>query len=194
MYLTNLLHSICIPTVKGKLRVQKFSFAVWKMTSISAQHKKGERKLVLRVLLTGVPSTFLILHSPFLLLFSSTINPILYNVMSHRYRIAFRETLCSRKRGFYSSTNGFVREQSSFRETTIAAAGRDSNLNSEGSKLVSHASPSVILSLSFHPRPHSFDRNLQYHRTEAHERIPEDWTVAFDGRKIITLNAVIQLR
>ena len=46
--------------------------------------------------------------------------------MSHRYRIAFRETLCSRKRGYYSG-NGFSRDQSSFRETTIAAAGRDHN-------------------------------------------------------------------
>lgn len=57
--------------------------------------------------------------------------------MSHRYRIAFRETLCSRKRGFYHSSNGFARDQSSFRETTIAAAGRDQNLNYEGSQLVS---------------------------------------------------------
>ncbi|XP_070501225.1 neuropeptides capa receptor [Chironomus tepperi] len=64
---------------------------------------------------------------------SCTINPILYNVMSHRYRIAFRETLCSRKRGFYSSSNGFARDQSSFRETTIAATG---NLNYEGSQLL----------------------------------------------------------
>lgn len=56
--------------------------------------------------------------------------------MSHRYRIAFRETLCNRKRGYYSSANGFVREQSSFRETTIAGAGRDHNLNYEGSHLV----------------------------------------------------------
>lgn len=69
--------------------------------------------------------------------FCSTINPILYNVMSHRYRIAFRETLCSRKRGYYSSANGFSRDQSSFRETTVAAAGRDHNLNYEGSQLVS---------------------------------------------------------
>ncbi|CAO1403369.1 unnamed protein product [Diamesa serratosioi] len=68
---------------------------------------------------------------------SCTINPILYNVMSHRYRIAFRETLCSRKRGYYSSANGFSRDQSSFRETTVAAAGRDHNLNYEGSQLVS---------------------------------------------------------
>lgn len=71
------------------------------------------------------------------LLTDSTINPILYNVMSHRYRVAFRDTLCSRKRGYYSSANGFVRDQSSFRETTIAAASRDHNLNYEGSKLVS---------------------------------------------------------
>lgn len=47
----------------------------------------------------------------------STINPILYNVMSHRYRVAFKETLCGKKKSFYN--NGFVREQSSFRETTI---------------------------------------------------------------------------
>lgn len=66
--------------------------------------------------------------------------------MSHRYRIAFRETLCSRKRGLYSSANGFVRDQSSFRETTIAAAGRDHNLNYEGSQLVS-------LSLNFSRNP-----------------------------------------
>ncbi|EJY57320.1 AAEL017335-PA, partial [Aedes aegypti] len=31
---------------------------------------------------------------------SCTVNPILYNVMSHRYRVAFRETLCGRRRGF----------------------------------------------------------------------------------------------
>jgi neuromedin U receptor 1 len=69
---------------------------------------------------------------------SSTINPILYNVMSHRYRIAFKETLCNnQKRGYYSSANGFVRDQSSFRETTIReTAGRDHNLNYEGSQLV----------------------------------------------------------
>lgn len=37
--------------------------------------------------------------------------------MSHRYRVAFKETLCGKKKSFYN--NGFVREQSSFRETTI---------------------------------------------------------------------------
>jgi hypothetical protein len=43
--------------------------------------------------------------------------------MSHRYRIAFRETLC-----------GFTRDRSSFRETTVAVAGgRD---QSENSRLV----------------------------------------------------------
>lgn len=89
--------------------------------------------LVSTTFLMGSPSKSLFLSfSPN----PSTINPILYNVMSHRYRIAFRETLCSRKRGFYSSANGFVRDQSSFRETTIAAASRDHNLNYEGSQLV----------------------------------------------------------
>ncbi|XP_050089265.1 neuropeptides capa receptor isoform X1 [Anopheles aquasalis] len=56
---------------------------------------------------------------------SCTINPILYNVMSHRYRVAFRETLCGRRRGFGA---GFARDQSSFRETTI-----DVNITGGGS-------------------------------------------------------------
>lgn len=51
---------------------------------------------------------------------SCTINPILYNVMSHRYRVAFKETLCGKRRSFYFN-NGFARDQSSFRETTIAS-------------------------------------------------------------------------
>ncbi|XP_058062899.1 neuropeptides capa receptor [Anopheles bellator] len=54
---------------------------------------------------------------------SCTINPILYNVMSHRYRVAFRETLCGRRRGFGA---GFARDQSSFRETTIDVGGNGS--------------------------------------------------------------------
>ncbi|XP_039433487.1 neuropeptides capa receptor isoform X1 [Culex pipiens pallens] len=59
---------------------------------------------------------------------SCTINPILYNVMSHRYRVAFRETLCGRRRGFGT---GFARDQSSFRETTV-----DVNVGCENSKLL----------------------------------------------------------
>ena len=31
--------------------------------------------------------------------FSSTVNPILYNVMSAKYRNAFKETLCGRRPG-----------------------------------------------------------------------------------------------
>ncbi|XP_058823598.1 neuropeptides capa receptor-like [Topomyia yanbarensis] len=59
---------------------------------------------------------------------SCTINPILYNVMSHRYRVAFRETLCGRRRGFGPS---FTRDQSSFRETTL-----DAGVGCENSKLL----------------------------------------------------------
>ncbi|XP_058455081.1 neuropeptides capa receptor [Malaya genurostris] len=59
---------------------------------------------------------------------SCTINPILYNVMSHRYRVAFRETLCGRRRGLGPS---FIRDQSSFRETTLDVGG-----GSENSKLL----------------------------------------------------------
>ncbi|XP_055373280.1 neuropeptides capa receptor [Condylostylus longicornis] len=55
---------------------------------------------------------------------SCTINPILYNVMSHRYRVAFKETLCGkRKTSYYRHTNGFARDQSSFRETMASTAG-----------------------------------------------------------------------
>lgn len=54
----------------------------------------------------------------------STINPILYNVMSHRYRVAFKETLCGKRRGSYYQ-NGFLRDQSSFRETTTGGSGYD---------------------------------------------------------------------
>ncbi|CRK99529.1 CLUMA_CG012848, isoform A [Clunio marinus] len=119
--------------------------------SIHGESKQSQsRKAIIRML-AAVVITFFVCWAPFhaqrlLYLYGKniesfkalnhTINPILYNVMSHRYRIAFRETLCSRKRGFYSSTNGFVRDQSSFRETTIAATGRDHKLNYEGSKLL----------------------------------------------------------
>ncbi|XP_062560311.1 pyrokinin-1 receptor [Armigeres subalbatus] len=57
---------------------------------------------------------------------SCTVNPILYNVMSHRYRVAFRETLCGRRRG-----TGFARDQSSFRETMV-----DVKLGCESTKLL----------------------------------------------------------
>lgn len=48
--------------------------------------------------------------------------------MSHRYRVAFRELLCGRKRGYYQN-NGLCRDQSSFRETTVvtAASGYESS-------------------------------------------------------------------
>nr|XP_029731357.1 neuropeptide F receptor-like isoform X2 [Aedes albopictus]XP_029731362.1 neuropeptide F receptor-like isoform X2 [Aedes albopictus]XP_029731368.1 neuropeptide F receptor-like isoform X2 [Aedes albopictus] len=60
---------------------------------------------------------------------SCTVNPILYNVMSQRYRIAFRETLCGRRRGFGAS---FARDQSSFRETMVDV----NNLGCESTKLI----------------------------------------------------------
>ncbi|XP_059062402.1 neuropeptides capa receptor-like [Achroia grisella] len=48
---------------------------------------------------------------------SATVNPILYNVMSHRYRIAFRETLCCSK--IRRKPSRYYREQSSVRETMV---------------------------------------------------------------------------
>ncbi|CAB3232742.1 unnamed protein product [Arctia plantaginis] len=57
---------------------------------------------------------------------SATVNPILYNVMSHRYRIAFTETLCCGKVKLKKSR---YREHSSVRETTV-------NQTSDGGHLV----------------------------------------------------------
>uniref|UniRef100_A0A336MWW8 CSON008735 protein n=1 Tax=Culicoides sonorensis TaxID=179676 RepID=A0A336MWW8_CULSO len=66
----------------------------------------------------NVVNTWLFSVAGWLYYVSCTINPILYNVMSHRYRVAFKQTLCGSKKPSYY-TNGFVRDQSSFRETTI---------------------------------------------------------------------------
>ncbi|XP_030375359.1 neuropeptides capa receptor [Scaptodrosophila lebanonensis] len=57
---------------------------------------------------------------------SCTINPIVYNVMSHRYRVAFKEILCGKRVSAYYN-NGFARDQSSFRETTIATSMGSNN-------------------------------------------------------------------
>ncbi|XP_049315193.1 neuropeptides capa receptor isoform X3 [Bactrocera dorsalis] len=53
---------------------------------------------------------------------SCTINPILYNVMSHRYRVAFKDILWGKRRSVYYN-NGFARDQSSFRETIASSLG-----------------------------------------------------------------------
>ncbi|XP_054734430.1 neuropeptides capa receptor [Anastrepha obliqua] len=52
---------------------------------------------------------------------SCTINPILYNVMSHRYRVAFKDILWGKRKSAYYR-NGFTKDQSSFRETTMASS------------------------------------------------------------------------
>ncbi|CAK1542441.1 unnamed protein product [Leptosia nina] len=57
---------------------------------------------------------------------SATVNPILYNIMSHRYRIAFKETLCCRK---VRRKKSRYRDTSSVRETIV-------NHTSEGTQLV----------------------------------------------------------
>ncbi|XP_039965712.1 neuropeptides capa receptor-like [Bactrocera tryoni] len=56
---------------------------------------------------------------------SCTINPILYNVMSHRYRVAFKDILWGKRRSVYYN-NGFARDQSSFRETIASSLGGNS--------------------------------------------------------------------
>ncbi|XP_068622893.1 neuropeptides capa receptor [Battus philenor] len=58
---------------------------------------------------------------------SATVNPILYNSMSRRYKAAFRETLCCRR--VERPTSRYTRDQSSIYETTL-------NQTSEGAQLV----------------------------------------------------------
>lgn len=48
--------------------------------------------------------------------FQSTLNPLLYNIMSDRYRTAFREILCGRK-----STRRTLMRSSTFRETRLVS-------------------------------------------------------------------------
>lgn len=48
--------------------------------------------------------------------FQSTLNPLLYNIMSERYRTAFREILCGR-----TSTRRSLMRSSTFRETRLVS-------------------------------------------------------------------------
>ncbi|XP_045778225.1 neuropeptides capa receptor-like [Maniola jurtina] len=57
---------------------------------------------------------------------SATVNPILYNIMSHRYRIAFKETLCCKR---VRRKKSRYRDHSSIRETMV-------NHTSDGTHLV----------------------------------------------------------
>ncbi|XP_055676900.1 neuropeptides capa receptor [Lutzomyia longipalpis] len=74
-----------------------------------------------------IVNEWLFLSGGMLYYISCTINPILYNVMSHRYRIAFKETLCGRKASYFHN-NGFSTDHSSFRETTIVGGCESSHL------------------------------------------------------------------
>ncbi|XP_036672159.3 neuropeptides capa receptor isoform X1 [Drosophila suzukii] len=57
---------------------------------------------------------------------SCTVNPIVYSVMSRRYRVAFRELLCGKAVGAYYNS-GFARDHSSFRESTATSLGNNIN-------------------------------------------------------------------
>ncbi|KAE8752645.1 Periviscerokinin Receptor [Frankliniella occidentalis] len=59
--------------------------------------------------------------------FGSTVNPILYNLMSVKYRMAFRETLCGSLSPSAAAARGGFREQSSFRDTSVHQVGESGN-------------------------------------------------------------------
>lgn len=71
-------------------------------------------------------NTVLFAISGFFYYFACTINPIIYNMMSHRYRVAFRETLCGKKQHKLIST---PRQLS--RKTTGSGGGNCNNADAE---------------------------------------------------------------
>ncbi|XP_048481323.1 neuropeptides capa receptor [Plutella xylostella] len=91
---------------------------------------------------------------------SATVNPILYNVMSHRYRSAFRETLCCTRR-----PRAHFRDHSSVRESTV-------NHTSDGTHLVRVRSDR-------HDRrnkiQHKVIRRCSYHATDTSALCAEKW-------------------
>ncbi|KAL0830202.1 hypothetical protein ABMA28_003657 [Loxostege sticticalis] len=102
---------------------------------------------------------------------SATVNPILYNLMSHRYRIAFKETLCCSKA---RRKQNKYREHSSIRETMV-------NHTSEGAHLVRVRSQS-------HDRRNRLDhkvfRRCSYYGTETTSLCSEKWKDFYkDGKK-----------
>lgn len=54
---------------------------------------------------------------------SCTINPIIYNVMSNRYRTAFRETLCGKKKGKFQAIGFTYAGQRNIRQNTEVSDG-----------------------------------------------------------------------
>ncbi len=65
--------------------------------------------------------------SGFLYYLSATVNPILYNLMSLKYRHAFRQTLCGRGSAARRRRNGGpaqVNRSYTFRSTTRSGEGR----------------------------------------------------------------------
>ncbi|KAM8708011.1 hypothetical protein ACLKA7_015046 [Drosophila subpalustris] len=88
-----------------------------------ARNSQKKKKAVIRMLAAVVITFFVWGFSYYV---TCTINPIVYNVMSRRYRVAFKEILCGKKVGaFYNSgfardQSSFVKDQRSFRHSSIA--------------------------------------------------------------------------
>ncbi|XP_045453562.1 neuropeptides capa receptor-like [Melitaea cinxia] len=103
---------------------------------------------------------YLFFAAGFFYYISATVNPILYNIMSHRYRIAFKETLCCRE---VRRKKSRYRDQSSVRETMV-------NHTSDGSHLV-------------RVRSHSHDRrNRSEYRTRRNSFCSSDTTSIYSDR------------
>lgn len=58
---------------------------------------------------------------------SCTINPIIYNVMSRRYRNAFRETVCGKKKHQLRHANGFGRNEQRSIRTNVETIEAENN-------------------------------------------------------------------
>ncbi|KAL4715355.1 hypothetical protein ACJJTC_015126 [Scirpophaga incertulas] len=102
---------------------------------------------------------------------SATVNPILYNLMSHRYRIAFKETLCCKS----TKKQSKYREHSSIRETTV-------NHTSDGGHLVRVRSHSQERRNRI---DHKVFRRCSYYGTETTSLCSAKWKEYYKDKKAL---------
>ncbi|XP_065361469.1 neuropeptides capa receptor [Calliphora vicina] len=113
-----------------------------------------------------------------------TINPILYNVMSHRYRVAFKDILCRKRKNVYYN-NGFARDQSSFRETTIASSLCN---NSTYDRVHSVRVRSVRIVNNVKDRSSIKSNNISWKKSDFKEKdIPENHSTNLSGTNAVVV-------
>ncbi|PSN47395.1 hypothetical protein C0J52_11168 [Blattella germanica] len=101
--------------------------------------------------------------------FSCTVNPVLYNVMSAKYRLAFRKTLCCGQR-----KGGPTREPSTLRDTTVVYV--NSHLE-RGRSISSHREVRPMRSFSRNCKNVNIPNNVMMDRTSHHNLLHHNSTL-----------------